>query len=466
MDKMLNANKGVSHHDMSKRLSQDGTAEDEDDTPGEGMKLKAKIVILGEDLDAANDAMKLITAEAAKEFADGVTDSMTRTMRRLDEKQKAVGTDFGTKVCDSLMRPKEALKLHAGFVEDARAIVQRAVQKCAAHEALFLKHIREHSGFRLSELVAELVERQNRVAGRNGGELYVDEKSQAAIHREAMDTLRTDLHNSTRELGRMKEQAGASEFAFAEADRARADKMKALKQAAREQARCAEMAAKFAEKEHHLKEVNAKAEKLQVAMTEVVSQVETLESQREEMKQAVEAIKTMTGEKEMKSMKTGQLVGKMAAKLASRVNRPKDDLDAWASKRKDAQAQANEIYKVTTMTSSINVLSSAIRLKNKLKASVAVTKPLGNLSPNSPRMIESIDEGHDRHNPEVRLTDAAGTSGTRTCRLEPHSDAEHSAHSGTAEEKPTNHNAKLPSSGRGSSLLAMYCKPPSRICCV
>ena len=201
------------------------------------------------------------------------------------------------------------------------------------------------------------------------------------------------------------------------------------------------MTAAFKDKENQVKEVNAKAEKLQIAMTDVVSQVETLESEREEMKQAVEAIKAVAVTDEMKVLKTGQLVvsspeqssfvllpllvihssvltdclwdqGKMAAKLAARVHKPKEDLDAQAQVRREAQAAVNEIFKITTLASSISVVRSGFKLMRKLKASIAVTKAVGGMA--APQRAAAKSRGDDEDNPEdtrIRMEGAAGMFG-------------------------------------------------------
>lgn len=372
LNRMQSVDAEVQGHDISRASVSDRT---EAGRTGEGIKIKAKVSILGSDLDAANDTMKLITADAAKAFADSVTDAMVRVHRKLDGKASEVGTEFGTKLCDNLVRPKEALRMHADFVKDTRHILVKAVRRLAEHEAEFLQHIREKSGQRLSELVRTLVERQTRT-GRGGEKRFVFTEGKEDERDEEVKQLHLDKRRLEAQVAKLKEQTKAADFAFEEADRARAEKMKAIRAINGVRANLAEMTEAHKEKESQLHEVNKKAESLELAMNDVVTQVDQLEKERSEMQAAVESIKSVTEEHDMKALKTGQLVGKLAAKLHAKVVSQAGQTASAKQAHLEAQTQMAGLLSITSIANSVLAVSSAKKFMRKMKNRLAVTRSL------------------------------------------------------------------------------------------
>ena len=79
---------------ISLRWERAGSAEPPP-TTGEMLDSRVKVAVLGEDLHAAADCMKLITAEAGLQFGESCTDILSQLRRKLDGRRQELGSTFG-----------------------------------------------------------------------------------------------------------------------------------------------------------------------------------------------------------------------------------------------------------------------------------------------------------------------------------------------------------------------------------
>ena len=320
-------------------------------TTGEMLDSRVKVAVLGEDLHAAADCMKLITAEAGLQFGESCTDILSQLRRTLDGRRQELGSTFGKKAAEHAMKPKEFLQMQGEFLDVVREEAFAAIHAVNSHQNELLEHIREHSAFRLHELLFELVDRQ-------GG------------HKKGLMTgldragFRRKIEELTKENEALKQQLKGEEFLASELERNRTEKMKHVRWLNNVREELQSVTAMKHAGDMQLQEVHAQACQMQQNVEEMADEVKQLRDEREQSKRVIEKIQQAGAGEEMASLQAGRLVGKLADKLLSKI---KKEPTMVLRRSEQQKQQVKDLVKSSAENTSVGGFTSAMLMVSKLK---------------------------------------------------------------------------------------------------
>lgn len=217
------------------------------------------------------------------------------------------------------------------------------------------------------------------------------------------------------EVARLTKKADQVDFAFSEADRARVEKMNHIRAINQEREKMVELSSALAVKDSQLQAAIAQGDKLQSALGGLLSRVDELEEERKQMESAMSEIQSIAEEKDMKALKTGQLLGSIVAKLHARTQDRERQVTAAKEASTDVRTQMTDLMTdLSSITASVKTLATVRHFVKKLMAKLAVTRQVDEvLAAQQSEQTTLAEQDQDRmHQAKKRQEDYAYPPGT------------------------------------------------------